>query len=140
VLLALVGVSVFRWLASGTAKAPGEGAGTSLEASRQPHEWQSEAEQYEAKGEWKLGLRARYRSLVSELIHRRQLRDIPGRTTGEIEVQPAPRGRRPVRCLPAVRVRLVGDGPRVEEAQQFRARRAGLAGTSVTPARAEVPA
>ena len=60
---------------------------TSLEASRQPHEWQSEAEQYEAKGEWKLGLRARYRSLVSELIHRRQLRDIPGRTTGEFRIE-----------------------------------------------------
>lgn len=60
---------------------------TSLEASRLPHEWQSEAEQLEARGEWKLGLRARYRSLVSELIHRRQLRDVPGRTTGEFRIE-----------------------------------------------------
>jgi hypothetical protein len=60
---------------------------TSLEASRLPHEWLSEAEALEARGEWKLGLRARYRSLVSELIHRRQLRDIPGRTTGEFRIE-----------------------------------------------------
>ena len=60
---------------------------TSLEASRLPHEWRSEAEALEARGEWKLGLRARYRALVSELIHRRQLRDIPGRTTGEFRIE-----------------------------------------------------
>lgn len=64
---------------------------TSLEASRRPHEWRSEAEELEARGEWKLGLRARYRSLVSELIHAKQLRDVPGRTTGEFRIELADR-------------------------------------------------
>ena len=60
---------------------------TSLEASRSPDAWRSEAEELEARGEWKLGLRARYRALVSRLIHDRHLRDIPGRTTGEFRIE-----------------------------------------------------
>ena len=55
----------------------------SLEGSRPPEDWASEAERFESEGEWKLALRARYRALVSALIHARQLRDVPGRTTGE---------------------------------------------------------
>lgn len=58
-----------------------------LESSRSPGEWRSEAEELEARGEWKLGLRARYRALVSELISAGHLRDVPGRTTGEFRIE-----------------------------------------------------
>jgi hypothetical protein len=59
----------------------------SLEASRTPAAWLAEAEALEAAGSWKEALRARYRGLVSELIGRRHLRDVPGRTTGEFRVE-----------------------------------------------------
>ena len=69
----------------------------SIEASRPPEEWMGEADDFERRGEWKLGLRARYRAMVSELIAQGHLRDIPGRTTGEFRLEladpvPAARG------------------------------------------------
>lgn len=70
----------------------------SLEASRPPEEWMGEAEDFEARGEWKLGLRARYRAMVSELIAQGHLRDVPGRTTGEFRLEladPVPAARAP---------------------------------------------
>lgn len=46
--------------------------------------WRREAEHHEAAGEWKDALLARYRELVRTLVDRRQLPDVPGRTTGEL--------------------------------------------------------
>lgn len=49
--------------------------------------WAREAERFEAAGEWKEALRARYRELVRTLVDRRQLPDIAGLTTGELRVE-----------------------------------------------------
>lgn len=54
-----------------------------VDVARSSDEWREEAERLEARGEWKLALRARYRSLIGELIRREKVRDVPGRTTGE---------------------------------------------------------
>ena len=55
-----------------------------VEHRRAASEWMSDAERWEAAGEWKEALRARYRNLVRVLVDRRQLADVPGRTTGEL--------------------------------------------------------
>jgi hypothetical protein len=55
-----------------------------IEVRRTPGEWRSEAEAFEARGDWKEGLRCRYRGLVAELIAANLVRDLPGRTTGEL--------------------------------------------------------
>ncbi len=57
------------------------------EVARPAHEWLSEAERFEAEGAWKQALRCRFRALVSALIDRGVVRDIPGRTTGEYRVE-----------------------------------------------------
>jgi hypothetical protein len=56
---------------------------------RSAQEWRTQADGHEARGEWKDALRARYRALVGELIARRVLRDLPGRTTGEFRAEVA---------------------------------------------------
>ncbi len=55
-----------------------------IEHRRRADEWMSDAERWESSGEWKEALRARYRNLVRVLVDRRQLPDVPGRTTGEL--------------------------------------------------------
>lgn len=55
-----------------------------VEHRRRAVEWMDDAERLEADGRWKEALRARYRHLVRVLVDRRQLPDVPGRTTGEL--------------------------------------------------------
>lgn len=55
-----------------------------VEHRRRADEWMADAERLEAAGEWKEAMRARYRHLVRTLVDRRQLPDVPGRTTGEL--------------------------------------------------------
>lgn len=55
--------------------------------ARTQHEWVSEAERYEADGQWKQALRCRFRALVGSLVDRGVVRDIPGRTTGEYRLE-----------------------------------------------------
>jgi hypothetical protein len=63
---------------------PVRGAATmAVEVHRTPVQWRREAEACEARGEWKDGLRCRYRGLIADLVSRRVVRDLPGRTTGE---------------------------------------------------------
>jgi hypothetical protein len=57
-----------------------------VEHRRRPEEWMADAERLEAEGAWKDAMRARYRNLVRVLVDRRQLPDVPGRTTGELRV------------------------------------------------------
>jgi hypothetical protein len=57
---------------------------TELEHRRRAREWAGDAEGYEARGEWKLAVRARYRELVRTLTDRHQVVDLAGRTTGEL--------------------------------------------------------
>jgi len=54
-----------------------------VEVRRGSADWTAEAERLEAAGEWKAALRCRYRALTAELVARRVVRDLPGRTTGE---------------------------------------------------------
>ncbi|MEY2431239.1 MAG: hypothetical protein QOC92_964 [Acidimicrobiaceae bacterium] len=54
-----------------------------LEAGRDSTDWRSDAERYEAAGQWREAMRARYRELVRALIEGGVLEDLPGRTTGE---------------------------------------------------------
>ena len=53
--------------------------------------------QFEARGEWKAALRCRYRALVADLVARKVVRDLAGRTTGRV---PRRRGRGPARRRP----------------------------------------
>lgn len=55
-----------------------------IEHLRRAGEWLADAVRLEADGRWKEALRARYRNLVRTLVDRRQLPDVPGRTTGEL--------------------------------------------------------
>jgi hypothetical protein len=59
------------------------------EVVRSTAEWRTEAERYEAAGEWKLALRARFRELCGELVDRGVLSAVPGRTTGEFRAEVA---------------------------------------------------
>jgi len=47
-------------------------------------QWLSAAERHEAAGEWKDGLRCRFRALVERLTERGVVPEIAGRTTGEL--------------------------------------------------------
>jgi hypothetical protein len=57
---------------------------TEVEHRRAADEWRGDALDHEAAGEWKEAMRARYRLLVRTLTDRRQLPEVPGRTTGEL--------------------------------------------------------
>ncbi|MEJ5255446.1 MAG: DUF4129 domain-containing protein [Acidimicrobiales bacterium] len=50
-------------------------------------QWLDEAERFEAVGDWKRALRARYRALVTVLVERGVVRELPGRTTGEYRAE-----------------------------------------------------
>jgi hypothetical protein len=54
-----------------------------LDAGRHASDWGAEAERFEAEGQWREAMRARYRQLVRSLIDDGVLDDVPGRTTGE---------------------------------------------------------
>ena len=86
-ILALIvaGIVVLLTRLSRTVQAePVRGAASmAVEVHRTPIEWRREAESCEARGEWKDGLRCRYRGLIADLVTRRVVRDLPGRTTGE---------------------------------------------------------
>lgn len=58
---------------------------------RTPGEWRAEAEGHEAAGRWRAGLRCRYRALVTELVERGLVDDVPGRTAGEYRTAVAER-------------------------------------------------
>jgi hypothetical protein len=51
--------------------------------------WRRQAEELEAAGRWRDALLARYRELVTGLIDRGVLADVPGRTSGEYRLEQA---------------------------------------------------
>jgi hypothetical protein len=55
-----------------------------IEPHRSAGEWLAAAEQAEAEGRWKDGLRARFRALVEELLDARIVPEVAGRTSGEL--------------------------------------------------------
>ena len=58
-----------------------------LEEGRDATDWRNDAERFEATGQWREAMRARYRELVRTLIDDRILDDLPGRTTGEYRTE-----------------------------------------------------
>lgn len=54
---------------------------------RSAAEWQAEAERLERAGDWRGGLRCRYRALVALLAQRGLVREVPGTTAGEYRAQ-----------------------------------------------------
>jgi hypothetical protein len=64
-------------------RSPQQEVGAASSTARPPSDWLAEAERLEAIGAWRDGLRCRYRALVGDLIDRRLVVDVPGRTAGE---------------------------------------------------------
>jgi hypothetical protein len=91
ILAVLVGIVILLLtrlsIGAGATKSHDPLFATELEAVRSPVEWLSEAERFEGRGAWKQALRCRYRALVSQLIDRGVLVDIPGRTSGEFRIE-----------------------------------------------------
>jgi hypothetical protein len=54
-----------------------------LEDGRDATDWSDDAARFEAAGQWREAMRARYRELLRTLIDDGVLDDLPGRTTGE---------------------------------------------------------
>jgi hypothetical protein len=54
---------------------------------RTADDWRAEAAAHEQQGEWRAGLRCRYRALVADLAQRGLVDEVPGRTTGEYRVE-----------------------------------------------------
>lgn len=90
-LLVIAGIVVLLWLLvrAWLARARVEKPPTvddmtiELEEGRSAVDWRADAERFEAAGEWREAMRARYRELVRALVDDRVLDDVPGRTTGE---------------------------------------------------------
>ena len=98
IVILLVGAALLvRWLwgldASGRRRRGQGQDGVSIDevSRRSPAEWRAEAEEREARGEWKLALRCRYRALVGDLLAERVVDDVAGRTTGELRADVAAR-------------------------------------------------
>jgi hypothetical protein len=66
---------------------PGREMTVVVASRRSAREWRAEADAHEQAGEWKLALRARYRSLVADLASRGLVDEIPGRTAGEYRAE-----------------------------------------------------
>jgi len=87
VLVAVAVIVIRRW--SPRAKQDGDDLDIEITDERSTDEWRAEADRFEADGQWKQALRARYRELVGELVDRAILAPLPGRTTGEFRVDVA---------------------------------------------------
>ncbi len=97
ILVAIVGLVVLvRWLRVRRRRPRRRGgaeAGVEIEVVRRrtPAQWRVEATELEGRGEWKLGLRCRYRALVGDLLAEGLVDDVAGRTTGELRADVADR-------------------------------------------------
>lgn len=58
-------------------------------ALRPATDWRADAAAHEAAGEWRAGLRCRWRALVADLAGRGLVEEVPGRTAGEYRRQVA---------------------------------------------------
>lgn len=57
------------------------------EERRPAREWLADADAYEAAGNWRDAIRARYRALIADLARRGLVDEIPGRTDGEYRLE-----------------------------------------------------
>jgi hypothetical protein len=87
-ILAVIGVLIARFARTMTAD-PELGAAVALTPARTAAQWQAEAAEREAAGDWRGGLRCRYRALVATLAARGLVEEVPGTTTGEYRGQVA---------------------------------------------------
>lgn len=78
-LVVSIGVRTARSLRRETAAA----VATAVDVGRAPEEWLADAEEHEAAGRWRDGVRCRYRALVAELAGAGTLDEVAGRTAGE---------------------------------------------------------
>jgi hypothetical protein len=62
-----------------------DGVVTETALERSPAMWLGDAEEHEAAGRWREGILCRYRALVVELSARRIVREVAGRTSGELK-------------------------------------------------------
>jgi hypothetical protein len=82
--LAAIVYLVVRGLQSGRRqRADREAVVVDLDGRRPAVEWEAEAASQEAAGNWREGLRCRYRALIAVLARRGVVEEIPGRTAGE---------------------------------------------------------
>jgi Domain of unknown function (DUF4129) len=88
VILAGVGVLIVRF-ARGLTRDPELAAAMPAVPLRPPADWLAEAARREAAGDWRGGLRCRYRALVAGLGARGLLDEVPGTTAGEYRLQVA---------------------------------------------------
>jgi hypothetical protein len=61
----------------------GDEADVVIDAGEEDHDWLADALAFEEAGNWRAGLRCRYRALVSELAAADVIPDLVGRTAGE---------------------------------------------------------
>jgi hypothetical protein len=66
---------------------PSDDLSIELEEGRDAADWRSDAERFEAAGQWREAMRARYRELVRTLVDEGVFDDLPGRTTGEYRAE-----------------------------------------------------
>ena len=88
VILAGLGVLIVRF-ARGFTRDPELAAAVPAEPLRPQADWLAEAARREAAGDWRGGLRCRYRALVAGLGARGLLDEVPGTTAGEYRLQVA---------------------------------------------------
>jgi hypothetical protein len=103
VLLAVAGALVYgvvrvaRAIRRQPPRAKPDEAVLDIEERRSARAWRREAEEHEAAARWREALLARYRELVTGLIDRSVLADVPGRTSGEYRLEYAEQ--RPARAV-----------------------------------------
>jgi hypothetical protein len=86
VAVAIVAFLVIRF-AKGVTPDAARRAGPAMARPRTADDWRAEAVDHEEQGQWRAGLRCRYRALVADLAQRGLVDEVPGRTTGEYRAE-----------------------------------------------------
>ncbi len=88
-VLALVAVLLALRFSRGLRADPTVSLSTGSGPRRPAVDWRADAAAHEAAGEWRAGLRCRWRALVADLAGRGLVEEVPGRTAGEYRRQVA---------------------------------------------------
>ncbi len=89
VVLALAAVLLALRFSRGLRADPTVAPDASRPPLRPATDWWADAAAHEAAGEWRAGLRCRWRALVADLAGRGLVEEVPGRTAGEYRQQVA---------------------------------------------------
>lgn len=82
-VLAVAAIVLVVRVTRGVQREPGVVAGATAGPRRPATDWLADADRFEAAGEWRSGLRCRYRALVASLAASGFVNEVPGRTAGE---------------------------------------------------------